>query len=171
MTARNRRSRGPRCNRDGCRRSQAKGQTHCTQVCQLLDHEFVRLESVCRQAGPGAKSTEAWASLVEIADAWSEYEKVRGIVNHIATRPPLALRGLPPPTPRPGREAFHSSIVAGNHPRITPIRASGAGSKYRPSVSGLTPPLGYLRTRQVEGGHGATISVYRTTDDLRGLKT
>jgi len=59
-------------------------------VCQLLDHEFVRLEQACREAGPGATSTEAWASLVEIADAWSEYVKIRGIVNHIATAPPLA---------------------------------------------------------------------------------
>jgi hypothetical protein len=92
---RNRRGRGPRCSRDGCNRSQAKGQTHCTQVCQLLDHEFARLEQVCRQAGPGAKSTEAWTSLVEIADGWSEYVKVRGIVNHIATRPPLVLSGSP----------------------------------------------------------------------------
>ena len=63
---RNRRGRGPRCTREGCNRSQAKGQTHCTQVCQLLDHEFVKLEQVCRIAGPGSKSTEAWTSLVEI---------------------------------------------------------------------------------------------------------
>jgi hypothetical protein len=81
-----RRRPGPPCSRDGCSRSQSKGNTHCTQVCQLLDHEFARLESVCRQAGPGSRSTEAWTALVGIADAWSEYVKVRGILNHVADR-------------------------------------------------------------------------------------
>ena len=56
------------------------------QVCQLLDPEFVRLESVCRAAGPGIGSTEAWTALVEIADAWSEYVMVGGILNHVADR-------------------------------------------------------------------------------------
>jgi hypothetical protein len=94
-TPRKRSRRGPRCTRDGCGRTQSKGNTHCTHVCLLLDHEFVRLEQVCRRAGPRGKSVEAWTSLVEIADAWSEYVKIRGIVNHIATRPPL---DLPRPT-------------------------------------------------------------------------
>jgi hypothetical protein len=49
-----------------------------------LTCEFARLEQVCREAGPGAKSTEAWTALVEIADAWSEYVKIRGKVNQIA---------------------------------------------------------------------------------------
>ena len=84
-----------RCTRDGCGRTQSKGNTHCTQVCLLLDREFVGLEQVCRAAGPGAKSSEAWTSLVEIADAWSEYVKTRGILNHIATRSAL---DLPPET-------------------------------------------------------------------------
>jgi hypothetical protein len=80
--------------RDGCGRSQSKGNTHCTQVCQLLDHEFAKLESVCRQAGPGTRSTEAWTALVGIADAWSEYVVVRGILNHVADRAQsLALAG------------------------------------------------------------------------------
>jgi hypothetical protein len=85
-TPRKRSRRGPRCTRDGCRRTQSKGNTHCTQVCQLLDHEFVRLEQVCREAGPGTTSNEAWTALVEIADAWSEYVRVRGSVNHIAEK-------------------------------------------------------------------------------------
>jgi hypothetical protein len=55
-------------------------------VCLLLDHEFARLKQVCRQAGPGTRSTEAWTSLVGVADAWSEYVMVRGILNHIAER-------------------------------------------------------------------------------------
>jgi hypothetical protein len=60
----------------------------------LLDHEFARLESVCRRAGPGTRSTEAWTALVEIADAWGEYVKIRGILNHIADRAQsLALAG------------------------------------------------------------------------------
>jgi hypothetical protein len=92
-TPRKRSRRGPRCIRDGCGRSQAKGHTHCTKVCQLLDHEFVRLESVCRAAGPGAKRNEAWTALVGIADAWSEYVQTRGILSHIANRQPLALAG------------------------------------------------------------------------------
>jgi hypothetical protein len=36
-TPRKRSRRGPRCIRDGCRRTQAKGYTHCTQVSLLLD--------------------------------------------------------------------------------------------------------------------------------------
>ena len=40
----------------------------------------------------------------------------------------LFLRGLPPPTPRPGRCAFHWSMVSGSHPRVRPIVASGSGS-------------------------------------------
>src|SRR6476660_7497573 len=96
-TPRKRSRRGPRCTRDGCGRTQSKGNTHCTQVCQLLDHECVRLESVCRAAGPGSKSTDAWAALVGVADAWSEYVKTRGILNHIAIRSRLDLPG--PTTP------------------------------------------------------------------------
>jgi hypothetical protein len=49
------------------------------------------------------------------------------------------LRGLPPPTPPPGLDAFQASIVAGFHPLTAPITASGSGSLYRPKVSGLTP--------------------------------
>ena len=55
-------------------------------MCLLLDREFTRLESVCRTAEPGTRSTEAWTSLVEVADAWSEYAMVRGILNHVADR-------------------------------------------------------------------------------------
>lgn len=40
----------------------------------------------------------------------------------------LVFRGLPPPTPRPGRFAFHPSIVSGSQPRVRPIMASGSGS-------------------------------------------
>ncbi len=93
-TPRKRSRRGPRCIRDGCERTQAKGNRHCSYICQLLDVELVRLERVCRQAGPGTRSTEAWTALVEIADAWSEYVKTRGILNHIADRAQsLALAG------------------------------------------------------------------------------
>jgi hypothetical protein len=55
-TPRKRSRRGRRCIRDRCGRTQAKGNTHCTRICQMLDHEFVRLESVCRplDGGPGA---------------------------------------------------------------------------------------------------------------------
>ena len=35
----------------------------------------------------------------------------------------LFFRGLPPPTPRPGRFAFHPSIVSGSQPRVRPIKA------------------------------------------------
>jgi hypothetical protein len=66
-----------RCKCEGCRRTRAAGTTHCTHVCLLLDHEFARLESVCRAAGPGTRSTEAWTALVGVADAWSEYVMVR----------------------------------------------------------------------------------------------
>ena len=93
-TPRKRSRRGPRCARDGCGRTQSKGNTHCTHGCLLLDHEFARLEQVCRQAGPGTRSTEAWTSLVGVADAWSEYVMVRGILNHVADRvQSLALAG------------------------------------------------------------------------------
>jgi hypothetical protein len=85
-TPRKRSRRGPRCARDGCGRTQSKGNTHCTHVCLLLDHEFARLESVCRATGPGTRSTEAWTALVGVADAWSEYVMVRGILNHVADR-------------------------------------------------------------------------------------
>jgi hypothetical protein len=89
-----RRRPGPPCNRDGCSRSQSKGHSHCTQICRLLDDELARLESVCRAAGPGTRSTEAWTALVGVADAWSEYVMVRGILNHVADRAQsLALAG------------------------------------------------------------------------------
>jgi hypothetical protein len=47
------------------------------------------------EAGPGAKSAEAWTALVEIADAWSEYVMVRGILNHVVANhvESLALAG------------------------------------------------------------------------------
>jgi hypothetical protein len=39
-------------------------------------------------------STEAWTALVGVADAWSEYVMVRGILNHVADRvQSLALAG------------------------------------------------------------------------------
>nr|DAO50039.1 MAG TPA: hypothetical protein [Caudoviricetes sp.] len=39
----------------------------------------------------------------------------------------LCLRGLPPPTPRPGRCAFHWSMVSGSQPRVRPMVTSGSG--------------------------------------------
>jgi hypothetical protein len=60
----------------------------------LLDHEFARLEFVCRAAGPGTRGSEAWNALVGVADAWSEYVMVRGILNRVADRAQsLALAG------------------------------------------------------------------------------
>jgi hypothetical protein len=75
-----------RCKREGCRRTRAAGKTHCTQVCSLLDIELSTLESVCRFAGPGALSTEAWTRLVGLADAWSEYVKARGELDQFVKR-------------------------------------------------------------------------------------
>ncbi len=91
-----RRRPGPPCNRDGCSRSQSKGHSHCTQICRLLDQECTRLESVCRKAGPGTRSTEARTARVGIADAWSEYVVVHGILNHVADR--AQSLALPRPT-------------------------------------------------------------------------
>jgi hypothetical protein len=74
-----------RCARDGCNRPGAQGgYGHCSTVCALLDRELSELENLCREAGNGLTSTEAWTSLVEIADAWSEYVRVRGCVNQMA---------------------------------------------------------------------------------------
>jgi hypothetical protein len=93
-TPRKRSRRGPRCIRDGCGRTRSKGHSHCTQICRLPGDELARLESVCRAAGPGTRSTEAWTALVGVADAWSEYVTVRGILNHVANRAQsLALAG------------------------------------------------------------------------------
>nr|DAS52099.1 MAG TPA: hypothetical protein [Caudoviricetes sp.] len=39
----------------------------------------------------------------------------------------FCLRGLPPPTPLPGRCAFHRSMVSGSQPRVRPMRTSGSG--------------------------------------------
>jgi hypothetical protein len=95
----------------------------------MLDHEFVMLESVCRQAGPGTRSTAAWTALVGIADAWSEYVMVRGILNHVADRvPSLALAGPTTPDTTAG-DAFQSSTVLGSHPLTVPIMASGSGMR------------------------------------------
>jgi hypothetical protein len=53
---------------------------------------------MCRAAGPGTKSTEAWTALVGVPDAWSEYVMVPGILNHVADRvQSVALAG--PTTP------------------------------------------------------------------------
>ena len=41
--------------------------------------------------------------------------------------------------PLPGRDAFHVSIVSGNHPWVRPIIASGSGSVYLESVPTATP--------------------------------
>ena len=95
-TPRKRSRRGPRCIRDGCGRTQAKKHSHCTRICQMLDHEFAKLESVCRKAGPGTRSTEARTARVGIADAWSEYVVVHGILNHVADR--AQSLALPRPT-------------------------------------------------------------------------
>nr|DAU06065.1 MAG TPA: hypothetical protein [Caudoviricetes sp.] len=40
----------------------------------------------------------------------------------------LRLRGLPPPTPRPGRCAFHWSMVSSRQPLALPTTTSGSGS-------------------------------------------
>jgi hypothetical protein len=41
--------------------------------------------------------------------------------------------------PRPGRVPIHAVIVAGSHPRMVPMVASGAGSRARDSESGSIP--------------------------------
>lgn len=38
------------------------------------------------------------------------------------------LRGLPPPTPRRGRCAFHWSMVSGSQPLVVPMIASRVGN-------------------------------------------
>jgi hypothetical protein len=109
-TPRTRSRRGPRCIRDGCGRTQAKGHSHCTQICRLLDDELARLECMCRAARPGTRSTEAWTALVGVADAWSEYVMVRGILNHVADRAQsLALAGPTAADTAAGRKASAST--------------------------------------------------------------
>lgn len=68
------------CHRDECDRAARAGYTHCSQVCRLLEYEFTTLEQVCRLDDSGL-SAEVWASLAEIADAWSKYVKHRGRLN------------------------------------------------------------------------------------------
>jgi hypothetical protein len=57
-------------------------------------------------------------------------------------RAPTSEERVEKPRPRPGRDAFHSSIVSGSQPRtpgLSPITASAGGRAYRASVSGATP--------------------------------
>ena len=85
----------------------------------------------------------------------------------------LVFRGLPPPTPRPGRFAFHPSIVSGSQPRVRPIMASGSGSLRlsrpplvmpRRSVTCLTP-----RDMQPENTrHAANLNDRRTRQTTNG---
>lgn len=82
-------------------------------------------------------------------------------------------RGLPPPTPRPGRFAFHPSIVSGSQPRVRPIMASGSGSLRlsrpplvmpRRSATCLTP-----RDMQPENTrHAANLNDRRTRQTING---
>ena len=85
----------------------------------------------------------------------------------------LFFRGLPPPTPRPGRFAFHPSIVSGSQPRVRPIMASGSGSLRlsrpplvmpRRSATCLTP-----RDMQSENTrHAVNLNDRRTRQTING---
>jgi hypothetical protein len=88
----------------------------------MLDHEFVRLESVCRATGPGTRSSEAWTALGGVADAWSDYVMVRGILHHVANRAQsLALAGPATTDTTTGREASQRSY--GQSCDSLPVRA------------------------------------------------
>nr|DAO23955.1 MAG TPA: hypothetical protein [Caudoviricetes sp.] len=59
----------------------------------------------------------------------------------------LFFLGLPPPTPRPGRFAFHSSIVPGSQPRALPTVTSASGSLYRARAPLVMPSLSATSVR------------------------
>ena len=77
-----------------------------------------------------ARSSAGRAAVSKTAGRWIEANRVcRSLV----------FRGLPPPTPRPGRFAFHSSMVSADQPRVRPISTSGSGSFKLSSPPGVMP--------------------------------
>jgi hypothetical protein len=73
-------------------------------MCESVDTEFCRLESLYQTAGDPTLSREAWLTLVDLNDQWSEFVRIRG-----ALHKNISARGLP--TPRTSR-ARHQRFPA-----------------------------------------------------------
>lgn len=84
------------------------------QACRRL------IDAACRTPQYRLMRTRRRAAVSKTAGRWFEANRVCQSL--------VFFRGLPPPTPRPGRFAFHPSIVSGSQPRVRPIMASGSGS-------------------------------------------
>lgn len=67
---------GRRCRREGCGRPPRNGYEYCTQTCARLDAEFYDLQRRTARSTPAG--TAAWVALVEVADKWTEYQRLRG---------------------------------------------------------------------------------------------
>ena len=131
----------------------------------VLMHRRFRLpRQSCRTPQYRLMRTRRRAAVSKTAGRWFEANRVCQS---------LVFRGLPPPTPRPGRFAFHPSIVSGSQPRVRPIMASGSGSLRlsrpplvmpRRSVTCLTP-----RDMQPENTrHAANLNDRRTRQTTNG---
>lgn len=78
------------CRREGCTRRSSRD--FCTPGCRLIDDELARLQELYEVANDVGLDRSVWATLVELSDRWTEYQRVRGaLVKDIRTR------GLPFP--------------------------------------------------------------------------
>lgn len=73
-----------RCSREGCdrrlgKRTRDAGHRYCCPACSQIDLEFTKLQRSHQFHTP--EGTEAWTALVDVADRWSEYLRLRGVMH------------------------------------------------------------------------------------------
>lgn len=66
-----RRPKRQRCQREGCTRGQADGQTHCTALCRNVDYLLSQAQRITEATGVG----DHYASAVAVSDAVTAYYK------------------------------------------------------------------------------------------------
>ena len=50
---------------------------YCNTMCETCDRELDRLQELYETAGDPTLSNDAWLSLVEVANSWTEYVSAR----------------------------------------------------------------------------------------------
>jgi len=64
-----------KCARVGCPRTAAAGREYCSSVCHFVVNLYPAVENVCRATGSDPVAVEAWASLVTLNDALTDFLK------------------------------------------------------------------------------------------------
>lgn len=69
---------GHECGREGCERRTDR--VYCTPGCHTIANELTRLQELYLTADDPDLDRGVWATLVELSDRWTEYQRARGLL-------------------------------------------------------------------------------------------